>query len=719
MKQVLQYRRSGATRVAEVPAPVTPPLGVLVQNQWSLISPGTERMLVEASGANLVSTAFHRKDLVKQVLDKAARDGVSATVDAVRSRIDVIIPLGYSCAGTVLDVGAGASEAFVVGDRVACAGAGQANHAEIVAVPKNLSVRVPDGVSFEDAAFVTVGAIALQGVRIADVRVGEACVVIGLGLVGQLTVQVLKAAGCRVFGIDIAPDRIDLATASGADAACLRSDPDLVARVQAFSHGRGADAILIAAAATSSDPVQIAPSLARDRAVVVAVGMVGMDVPRNAYYEKELQVRLSRSYGPGRYDRTYEQLGVDYPAGYVRWTEQRNMEGFLDLVAARSVQPSRLVTHRFPIAEAERAYDVVTGATAEPYLGILLEYPRVGGSEAPTSTRVEIRPSAPLSRGTIRVGLIGAGNFARSVLLPTLKKLHGVELRGVATASAPSSQQTASRFGFAYTASDWHQIIEDPEIEAVLIATRHDLHAGVASEALQADKAVFLEKPMALSLAELDALMDRCRSSRGILQVGFNRRFAPTFQRLKAGFAGRRPPLVMVYRVNAGSMPPSSWVVDPVQGGGRLVGEACHMLDTLADLAGAPIVSVFAQPLGGGGDDVVLSLAFGDGSIGTLIYASGGDPGMPKEYLEVLGGGRSAVLDDFRTVRAFAGGSAARVGGRLAHQDKGHAAELAAFIDSVRRGGPSPVDPEQAAHVTRATFAAVESARTGLPVVVP
>ena len=716
MRQVLQYRRSGTTRVVEVPAPLTPDAGVLVQNVCSLISPGTERMLVEAGGANLVSTALHRRDLVKQVLDKAARDGVAATVDTVRSRIDVAIPLGYSCAGTVLDVGQRADDAFHVGDRVACAGAGQANHAEVVAVPKNLTVRVPDEVSFDDAAFVTVGAIALQGVRIADVRVGEACVVIGLGLVGQLTVQLLKAAGCRVFGVDIAADKIELAATSGADAACLRSDPDLVQRVQAFSHGRGADAILIAAAASSSDPIQLAPSLARDRAVVAAVGMVGMDVPRNAYYEKELQLRLSRSYGPGRYDRTYEEQGVDYPPGYVRWTEQRNMEGFLDLVAAGRVQPSRLVTHRFPIADAERAYAVVTGGVAEPYLGIVLEYPRVPPSAAPLSTRVDIRPPTPSSRGSVRLGMIGAGNFAKSVLLPALKKLDGVELRGVATASAPSAQQSASRFGFAYTASDWRQVVDDPEVDAVLIATRHDLHASVASAALQSGKAVFLEKPMALSEFDLTALMDAWQSSGRVLQVGFNRRFAPTFLRLKAGFAGHRPPLVMAYRVNAGGVSANSWVVDPVQGGGRLVGEVCHMLDTLVDLAGCCIVSVYAQPGSGAGDDVVLSLAFADGSVGTIVYASAGDRSMPKEYLEVLGGGRSAVLDDFRTLQLYANGSTTKVGGRLARQDKGHAAELSAFITAVRTGASSPVDPELAAHVTRVTFAAMESTRTGLPV---
>jgi predicted dehydrogenase/threonine dehydrogenase-like Zn-dependent dehydrogenase len=721
MKQVLQYRRSGATLVVDVPAPLTPPGGVLVHNQWSLISPGTERMLVEAGGSNLLNTARQRPDLVRQVLDKAARDGIGATYEAVRSRLDAAIPLGYSCAGTVLDVGPQARAAFSPGDRVACAGAGQANHADVVAVARNLTVRVPDAVSLQDAAFVTVGAIALQGVRIADVRLGEACVVIGLGLVGQLTVQLLKAAGCRVLGIDVAADKVDLARSLGADAACLRSDPDLVERVRAFSLGRGADAVLIAAATGSSDPVQLAASLARDRAVVVAVGMVGMDVPRNAYYEKELQLRLSRSYGPGRYDRSYEEDGIDYPVGYVRWTEQRNMEAFLDLVAAGTVRPSQLVTHRVPIAEAERAYRIVTGELAEPYLGILLEYPRSSAIEAPTQTRVALRLPAPPARGTVRLGVIGAGSFARSVLLPVLKKANALDLRGVATASAPSAQQTATRFGFGYAATDWGQVVEDEFVDAVVIATRHDLHATIAAAALRAGKAVFLEKPMALTTDELDDVMDAWESSGRVLQLGFNRRFAPTYQRLKASFSGRRQgALVMSYRVNAGAVASTSWVVDPLQGGGRLIGEVCHMVDLLVDLTGAQVTTVYAQVLSTststGADDVSLTLTFGDGSIGSIVYASQGDRSLPKEQLEVLGGGKAAVLDDFRTVRLYAGGQATRFGGQFAKQDKGHAAELAAFLAAVRTGSPSTVDPQQAAHVTRVTFAAVESARSGLPV---
>ncbi len=712
MKQVLQYRRSGATRVVDVPAPTTPAGGLLVLNEWSLISPGTERMLVEASGANLVSTALHRKDLVKQVVDKAARDGIMATVEAVRSRIDVAIPLGYSCAGTVLDVGPLASGTFARDDRVACAGAGQANHAEVVAVARNLSVRVPDVVSLEDAAFVTVGAIALQGVRIADVRLGEACVVIGLGLVGQLTVQLLKAAGCRVFGIDVAADKVELARTQGADDACMRTDPDLIERVRAFSVGRGADAILITAASSSSDPVQLAPSLARDRAVVAAVGMIGMDVPRNAYYEKELQVRLSRSYGPGRYDRTYEEDGVDYPVGYVRWTEQRNMEAFLDLVAAGTVKPSRLVTHRVPIAEAEHAYQIVTGEIAEPYLGILLEYPH--RPSAAVSTRVEVGSPATVIPGSVRLGVIGAGNFARAVLLPALRKLEHLQLAGVVTASPQSAQQTASRFGFGYAASNWRQVVDDADVDAVLIATRNDLHAEVAAAALRAGKSVFLEKPMALDTPSLDELMSAWRASGHVLQVGFNRRFAPSYLRMKSAFARRRGPLVMSYRVNAGAVAAGSWVVDPRQGGGRLIGEVCHMVDLVVDLAGAPIASVYAQP--GAADDVLLTLSFADGSVATIVYASGGDRGLPKEQLEVLGGGVAAVLDDFRTLRLHISGRTRRFGGPLARQDKGHLAELSAFVDAVRKGTPSPIDPVQAEHVTRVTFAAVESARTGLPI---
>jgi predicted dehydrogenase/threonine dehydrogenase-like Zn-dependent dehydrogenase len=715
VKQVLQYRRSGTTRVDNVPAPVTPERGLLVQNHFSLISPGTERMLVEAGGANLINTALHRKDLVKQVVDKAARDGVGATLDAVRSRLDVAIPLGYSCAGVVLDVGPGARDAFAIGDRVACAGAGQANHAEIVSVARNLSVQVPEAVNLEDAAFVTVGAIALQGVRIADVRLGESCVVIGLGLVGQLAVQLLKAAGCRVFGIDVAPDKVTLARAICADDGCVRSDPDLVERVRTFTGGRGADAVLIAAAASNSDPVQLAPSLVRDRAVVVAVGMIGMDVPRNAYYEKELELRLSRSYGPGRYDPTYEELGIDYPVGYVRWTERRNMEAFVDLVAAGRVQPRRLVSHRISIDDAERAYRIVTGQTGEPYLGILLEYPHTEPSEAPTVRRVDLHRPRAATRDGVRLGVVGAGNFARGVLLPALRSLEGVSLRGVATASAPSAHQTATRFGFAYTASDWREIIEDRDTDAVLIATRHDLHAQVAAAALRAGKAVFLEKPMALSDQELNVLLDAWRADGYILQVGFNRRFAPAYQHLRAQFAPRHRPLTLVYRVNAGHVPPSSWVLDPIQGGGRLIGEVCHMVDTLVHLVGAPVARVYAQPAGQG-DDALVTLTFEDGSVGSIVYASGGDRAMAKEYLEVFGGGQAVVLDDFRTVRVYRNGAVKSWGGRLARQDKGHSAELSAFLDAVRNGRPSPVDPDEAAHVTRVTFAAVESTRLGQPV---
>jgi predicted dehydrogenase len=399
----------------------------------------------------------------------------------------------------------------------------------------------------------------------------------------------------------------------------------------------------------------------------------------------------------------------------VRWTEQRNMEAFLDLVAAGRVQPARLVTHRVPIAEAERAYQIVTGELGEPFMGILLQYP--ARSAAETVTRIEVSPPVSGASADVRLGVIGAGNFARSVLLPALRKL-SIPLTGVATASPPSAQQTAARFGFAFAASDWRHVVDDPGTTAVLIATRHDLHAEIAAAALRAGKSVFMEKPMALDESSLDELIDSWRASGHVLQVGFNRRFAPSYQHVKSAFARRRGPLVMTYRVNAGSVPRGSWVIDPRQGGGRLIGEVCHMVDLLLDLTGSRVTSVFAAPVSSGSaaDDVLLTLSFADGSIGTIAYASGGDRGMPKEQVEVLGGGVSAVLDDFRAVRVHAGGRTRRIGGPMPRQDKGHAAELVAFLDAVRNGNPSPVDPLQAEHVTRITFAAVESARSGLPV---
>ncbi len=707
MKQVLQFRRSGATRVVDVPAPMVPRGGLLVHNRCSLISPGTERMLVEAGGANLINTARQRPDLVRQVADKAMRDGVSATLESIRGRLDVTIPLGYSCAGVAIEVDDRVAAFLRAGDRVACAGAGQANHAEYVAVARNLTARIPDQVSFEDAAFVTVGAIALHGVRQAQVHLGESGVVIGLGLVGQLTVQLLKAAGCRVFGIDVASDKVELALRLGADAASVRGDDELLGRVREFSNGRGADAVLITAATTSSDPIQLAPRLARDRATVVALGMVGMDVPRNAYYEKELQLRQSRSYGPGRYDRTYEEEGVDYPLGYVRWTEQRNMQAFLDLVAAGKVQPSALVTHRLPIEQAEHAYRIVTGEVKEPYLGILLQYP---DQDSPPITRVAVaHPPVPLTSDTVKLGVVGAGSFARSVLLPRMRGLD-VELRGVATATGSSAQQTAVRFGFAFATTNWQQVLDD--CDAVVVATRHNLHATIATAALRAGKAVFLEKPMALDEHDLEVLLEAWRNSGRVLQVGFNRRFAPGYRWLKGSFDG---PLVMSYRVNAGAVAPGSWVLDPELGGGRVIGEVCHMVDLLFDLAGARLVSVHAQP-GSAGDDVVLTLAFEDGSVGTIVYASGGDRTLPKERLEVFGSGRAGILDDFLRAQLFAGGRKTSYGGRFGSQDKGHAAELQAFVEALRKGERSPVDPEGSAHVTRVTFAAVESLHSGLPV---
>lgn len=714
MKQVLQYRRSGTTRVEDVPAPRVPRAGILVQNAWSLISPGTERMVVEAGGMNLLNTARERPDLVKRVVTMAQQEGVKSTFEKVRSRIDTAIPLGYSCAGTVIE--ADEQSGYKAGDRVACAGAGIANHAEVLGVPKNLAAHVPERVSLEDAAFATVGAIALHGVRIADVKLGETCAVIGLGLVGQLTVQLLKAAGCRVLGIDLDPEKVALARRIGADDAVLRTDDGLQERMKTLSVGRGADAVLITAASSSSDPVELAAQLARDRAVVAAVGLVGMNVPRNAYYEKELDLRISRSYGPGRYDATYETDGVDYPVGYVRWTEQRNMEAFLGLIAQGKVQPSALVTHRFPLEEAEQAYEIITGEQKQPYMGVLLQYatqPSLARKVGVPSSRGVIRP-AP---GVPRVGVIGAGSFAKGVLIPRLRDLKDeVSLTGVATGSGPNAQQTAERFGFRYAATDWQEVVADPETDAVVVATRHNLHARIVVAALRAGKSVFVEKPLALTEDEVGEVLEAWRGSGKVLLVGFNRRFSPHGRQARETFMDARTPLLMSYRVNAGSVAAGSWVIDPEEGGGRIVGEVCHMVDLMQFVCGSRVRTVFTQAARGRGmqDDVAVTLGFENGSAGSIVYASGGDRSQPKEHLEVLGGGKSVVIDDFVRLSVYARG--AQKAHNLRTQDKGHAAELRAFLDAVRRGRPSPIDPEDAAHVTRVTLAAVESARAGLPV---
>lgn len=708
MKQVIQSYRSGELTVAEVPAPRLPAGSVLVATRVSLVSAGTEKMLLQLARANLAGKALARPDLVRQVIDKARREGFATTLSKVRSRLETPIPLGYSAAGQVLAVGP-AVDHLRPGERVASAGAGYANHADINVVPKHLCVAVPQGVSDEAAAFATVGAIALQGVRQAAPTLGERVVVIGLGLIGLLTVQLLKANGCQVLGQDPDPTRVALARELGAD---LALTDDLAAATTSFTRGCGADSVLVTASTPSHDPVNLAAEIARPKGTLVLVGMVGMNLSREPFYKKELSLRLSMSYGPGRYDPAYEEQGHDYPFAHVRWTEQRNLEAFLDLVAAGRVTPEKLITHRFPIAEAKQAYQLMEGR--EPYLGILLTYPETDLAATRADHRIDlVEAPVAVAAGHGGIGFIGAGNFARSVLLPTLVKLSDLPLTGVATATGMSAAEVAKRFGFGFATTDHQEILKDPATTAVVIATRHDRHSALARAALEAGKVVFVEKPLALDRAQLDDLIAVLEATGGRLQVGFNRRFSPFLQQARAALAGRTTPLVMSYRVNAGVVPDSSWI-QQAEGGGRIVGEVCHFVDVFQFLAEARPVEVFARGVPGHADAVSIQIGFDDGSLGTITYTALGDPGFPKESLEIFGHERVIAVDDYLSARFVSQGRTRKL--RLRGQDKGFAGELQAFLDAVRSGGPMPIPLGSLIATTLTTFAIEDSLATGLPI---
>ncbi|MDX6614439.1 MAG: hypothetical protein QOD75_3625 [Blastocatellia bacterium] len=716
MKQVIQDLRSHELRVAEVPPPVAQRGRVLVRTAASLISAGTERMTVEMGKRSLLGKARERPDLVKQVIHKAQTEGLMNTLTAVRAKLDSVTALGYSAAGTVIDVGSDVTE-FRAGDRVACAGAGYASHAEVLSVPKNLCVRLPDGVDFESAAFGTLGAIALQGLRLANPTLGESCVVIGLGLIGQLTVQLLQANGCRVFGIDPDTERVALARRFGADDGCAPDD-GAEGKVLAWSRGRGADAVLITAATSSNQPVEMAGEISRLKGRVVAVGLVGLDMPRDSYYHKELTLQVSMSYGPGRYDPEYEERGHDYPFAYVRWTEGRNIEAFLDLLASLRVKVAQLVTHRFPIGEAERAYELITGAGKEPYLGVVLGY----DTERDLETRISLSGSRTATRAPepgVRVGLIGAGSYAKRFLLPNFKAA-GAQFQTIATASGISAREVGEKYGFGQCVSGAEEVIGDEAANLIVIATRHDTHAELARRALESGRHVFVEKPLALNDEELDSVLKAAAQSDRYLMVGFNRRFSPSAMAAKDFFHEAQTPLSINYRINAGRIPRDHWIQDPREGGGRIIGEVCHFIDLMQFLTGAVTTRVYAESITSpntevvGSDSVFITLRFADGSNGSIAYLAEGDKSLPKERVEIFGAGKTFVLDDFRGATSLSGGKEKRL--KLGGQDKGQANEVKAVCRAVVEGGMAPIALEDLAATTRATFRIMESLRTGLPV---
>jgi polar amino acid transport system substrate-binding protein len=702
MKQVVQNFRTGELMVDDVPVPALRTGGLLVRTVASAVSAGTERSKVDLARKSLVGKAMARPDQVKKVLDTLKKEGIRNTFNKVRNKLDSLTPLGYSTAGTVIGVGDGCT-GFAVGDTVACAGAGYANHAEVNWVPANLCAVVPAGVDLVEASFTTIGAIALQGIRQAEARFGETIVVIGLGLIGQITVQLLHAAGCRVIGIDVDPWNVERAAQNGVDLALLRGEETAAKVIAATEHG--ADAVIITAAASNNDPFVLGSEIARERARVVLVGAVPLDLPRSPAYEKELDIRFSRSYGPGRYDPAYEEAGHDYPIGYVRWTENRNMQAFLHALASKQLSIAKLVTHRIPLVEAERAYDLVSGKIPERFLGLALTYP---DAELP-AVRVIATPNVRSRRGSANVGFIGAGSFAGGTLIPILKELPGVSLAKVCTASGLTARDTAIRHGFAHAVSDPREILDDEAINVAFIATRHDSHAELAARALAAGKAVFVEKPLALTREQLDAVS---AAGVGQLMVGFNRRFSPHTQRVRAAFADVAGGLVINIRVNAGAIPATSWIHDPASGGGRWLGEGCHFVDLAQAIAGSRPERVYAVGLGMPDpasklrDNLCVTLEHANGSIATIVYTSKGDMALGKERIEVFGGGMSAVIDDFLTTTIVRHRKTETF---KTKQDKGHREELVRFIAMVTTGGPPPIPFDELRASTLATIAAGES----------
>jgi predicted dehydrogenase len=707
VRQIARRLKDGRLELIEVPEPAPGFGAVSVRLEASVLSAGTERATLDLARKGLIGKARARPDQARRVLARARTEGLRSTISLVRRRLEELGPLGYSAAGIVLEAGAG-THGIKPGDRVAVAGAGFASHAEVDVVPSLLCAKVPPGVATQDAAFATLGAIALNGLRRAEVQVGSTVAVIGLGLIGQLAVGVARAAGCRVLAVDLSPELVALARRAGAEG-LPRSELDAESRWE-----EAADAVLICAAGKSKDPVTLAASLARDRGTVVVVGDVAMELPRAPFYEKELDLRLARSYGPGRYDPDYELHGIDYPIGYVRWTEQRNMVAFLNLVAEGKVRPSELVTHRFPFAEAERAFEALD--SGQPMVGIVLDYEDGAGERRGVReerTPIGLRGSSRAGRP--RFGLIGAGAFATATLIPGLLRA-GLEPAAVASASGLSAESARRRFGFDSAHATADELLARDDLELVVIATRHDSHAGLVARALATGAAVYVEKPLALDWDGLALVKHAVERSKAPLFVGFNRRYAPLATELRR-LAG---PRLMAYRVNAGRVPNNHWTNDLLRGGGRLKGEGCHFIDFLCDQSGSDPVSVTAMgfpsdpglPLAAT-DNFSVQISFQDGSLGTLHYAADAPAGPGKERFETSAPGAFAVIDDFRSGAVWrTGRRKRRLGSR--GQDKGFRAEFA-FVAEVIRGDAARPSPDSFLLPTLATLAAARSLESARP----
>lgn len=707
MLQLLQDLSSGETYLKEAPAAKIKRGNLVISSNCSLISAGTERMLLNFGKASYLEKAKQQPEKVKQVLDKVKTDGLKTTYDAVKSKLSEPIPLGYCNVGTVLEVGADCDD-FAKGDRVISNG----SHADLVRVPKNLCAKVPDNVDDESAAFTVLASIALQGIRLAQPTLGESVVVTGVGLIGLLAVQLLRAQGCRVLAIDFDQAKLALAAQFGADTCNPGNGDDVLQSAQQFSRGRGVDAVLITASTKSSEPVSQAANMCRKRGRIILVGVTGLELNRAEFYEKELTFQVSCSYGPGRYDPTYEEQGRDYPIGFVRWTEQRNFEAILDLMSSGALQLKPLISHSFKFTDAADAYQVLTDEPSA--LGILLKYADLPVEERVKAT-IQIDPKRQFDPAKPVLAVIGAGNYASRVLIPAFKEAEA-QLHTIATTGGASAVVHGEKNQFANATSDTESVFQSAEVNTVVVATRHDNHASLVCAALNAGKHVFVEKPLAINRAQLEAVEQAYRKhisegGKGLVMVGFNRRFAPHVVKMKALLDGQKVAKSFVMTVNAGFIPAQHWTQDPQVGGGRIIGEACHFIDLLRFLCGHEISSVSAScaqsSAGQKIDDVSnIQLTFADGSIGSIHYFANGDSSFPKERLEVFSGGKVLQLDNYRKLKGY--GYKGLSSNASWSQDKGHKAGVAAFLKSIEQGQASPIDFNELLEVARATLTAAE-----------
>jgi predicted dehydrogenase/threonine dehydrogenase-like Zn-dependent dehydrogenase len=712
MKQIFLNIKKGDIELEDIPAPTLKPGGVLVKNHFSLISSGTERQIINLGKKSLIEKAKERPDQVQQVINKIKTDGIVSALKAVRVRLEDSLSLGYSSSGEIIEVASDVQD-FKVGDLVACAGQNYASHGEIIFVPQNLCQKIPEGVSLESASFVTLGAIALQGIRRAKLTLGETVAVIGLGLIGQLTVQILKAYGFLVVGFDPKEKMVKIAETSGMDFGQVLGKGDIQNSISKFTKGRGVDAVIITASTKSDEPLETAGKILRDKGRVSVVGDVGLLIPRKPYYEKELDFFISRSYGPGRYDKEYEERGKDYPIGYVRWTEKRNMEEFLRLCSKDLIHPERFINQIFEIEKYEEAYNLISNPNLDS-LAILFSYKI--SQEIKRTIFIDKEKEFKIKNDFLNVGLIGTGNFAKSTILPILRGIEGINLRSVASADGKEAKKIAQDFQSNYATTDYQKILDDKEIDLVIVATRHNLHAKIASEALNRNKNIHIEKPLALNEKELKLVIKAAKASQGRLMVGFNRRFSPAIFQIKEFFGKNSHPFFIQVRVNAGSLPKDHWTRDLIEGGGRIIGEVCHFVDLVCYLADSPVKKVFTTSLPkekSSEDDILTLLSLDNGSQASIIYTTQAPPSLPKEYIEIIGGEKTVQIQNFKSWTFFSRTSK-KTKNLFLNQDKGHKNEFLAFIDAIKNGKPSPISIPEIFNSTLATFKILESLREGV-----